>query len=137
MLKKGQNWGKYANYSPQCSTKICTTAGDKNWAESSIKRSGRISFVADNLNRSRNRTCKESWYCDGYIHCPWLTPNDEANCSACPSNRSTRCQCNNKEKFSCETSGKNWNALTCYDGRGTSKLFTDSICLYSNDVKSI
>ena len=27
MLKIGQNWGKIANYSPQCSTKIGTTAG--------------------------------------------------------------------------------------------------------------
>ena len=26
MLKIEQNWGKIANYSPQCSTKICTTA---------------------------------------------------------------------------------------------------------------
>ena len=26
MLKTGQNWGKIANYPPQCSTKICTTA---------------------------------------------------------------------------------------------------------------
>ena len=24
MLKKGQNWGKIANYTPQCSTKIGT-----------------------------------------------------------------------------------------------------------------
>ena len=24
MLKIGQNWGKIANYPPQCSTKICT-----------------------------------------------------------------------------------------------------------------
>ena len=27
MLKIGQNWGKIANYLPQCSTKICTTDG--------------------------------------------------------------------------------------------------------------
>ena len=26
MLKIGQNWGKIANYPPQCSTKICTPA---------------------------------------------------------------------------------------------------------------
>ena len=26
MLKIGQNWGKFANYPPQCSTKICTLA---------------------------------------------------------------------------------------------------------------
>ena len=26
MLKIGQNWGKIANYHPQCSTKIGTTA---------------------------------------------------------------------------------------------------------------
>ena len=26
MLKIWQNWGKIANYPPQCSTKICTTA---------------------------------------------------------------------------------------------------------------
>ena len=26
MLKIGQNWGKIANYPPQCSTKICTLA---------------------------------------------------------------------------------------------------------------
>ena len=26
MLKLGQNWGKIANYPPQCSTKICTPA---------------------------------------------------------------------------------------------------------------
>ena len=25
MLKRRQNWGKIANYPPQCSTKICTT----------------------------------------------------------------------------------------------------------------
>ena len=25
MLQIGQNWGKIANYPPQCSTKICTT----------------------------------------------------------------------------------------------------------------
>ena len=27
MLKIGQNWGKIANYPPQCSTKICTPDG--------------------------------------------------------------------------------------------------------------
>ena len=27
MLKIGQNWGKIANYPPQCSTKICTPVG--------------------------------------------------------------------------------------------------------------
>ena len=26
MLKIGQNWGKIANYPPQCSTKVCITA---------------------------------------------------------------------------------------------------------------
>ena len=29
MLKIGQNWGKIANYLPQCSTKIGTTAGEE------------------------------------------------------------------------------------------------------------
>ena len=30
MLKVGQNWGKIPNYSPQCSTKICTPGPIKN-----------------------------------------------------------------------------------------------------------
>ena len=89
------------------------------------------------MNRSRNRTCEESWYCDGIIDCPWLTPNDEANCSDCPSNSSMRCKCNNKEKFSCESSGEDWNALTCYNEKDTGKLFAYSICFHFKEVKSI
>ena len=33
MLKIGQNWGKIANYPPQCSKKIGTTDGGENQAQ--------------------------------------------------------------------------------------------------------
>ena len=66
------------------------------------------------MNRFRNRICEERLYCDGEIDCPWLTPNDEANCSDCPSYQPTRCECNRKENFMCKTDGKSWNRLTCY-----------------------
>ena len=27
------------------------------------------------------RICYDSYKCDGWIDCPWLSPHDEANCS--------------------------------------------------------
>ena len=54
--------------------------------------------------------------CDGLISCPWLTPNDEANCTQCPSWRPHRCDCNKPGNFTCEGRG-----LTCY--RDSGKIF--------------
>ena len=97
---------------------IQSSAGDESPAESSIKKIGHIRFVANNINRFRIHICKKSLYCDGRIHCPWFTPNDEANCGDCPSNRPSRCECNNKENFTCKSNGEGLNLLTCYDEFG-------------------
>ena len=59
--------------------------------------------------------CKK---CDGYIHCPELTPNDEANCSECPSHRPNRCACNNEENFACAFNQSVGSGYTCYSNNG-------------------
>ena len=43
MLKIGQNWGKIANYSPQCSTKIGTPVHSITWDV--LKRDGRLALL--------------------------------------------------------------------------------------------
>ena len=62
-------------------------------------------------------------YCDGKIDCPWLTPNDEANCTECSTrhyNSSVkRCECNQKENFTCEFEPSNATKnRTCYSSKG-------------------
>ena len=40
--------------------------------------------------------------CNGYIDCPWLTSNDEANCFDCQSSYlPNRCDCNKPEAMKC------------------------------------
>ena len=72
---------------------------------------------------NRNRICKEEWFCDGYIDCPWLAPTDETNCGDCHSYWPNRCKCNNEEEFTCETNGTGWIRLTCYNEKNFGKLF--------------
>jgi len=65
------------------------------------------------LNRVQE-ACYERSYCNGRINCPWLTPNDEANCTECPSNRPNRCDCNQEGNFTCEWDGDGFDWFTCY-----------------------
>ena len=65
--------------------------------------------------------------CNGYIDCPWLTPNDEANCSGCQSSYlPNRCDCNKPEARKCTGVG-----FVCYKDGGEKTKFRvtfDSIC---------
>ena len=50
------------------------------------------------------RTCYDSWKCNGYTECPWLTPHDEANCSQpCSSSMygPIPCDCNKPGNMTC------------------------------------
>ena len=85
-------------------------------------RTRQFRFITDNINcLNRKRICEKHWYCNGEIECPWLSPNDEANCSECSSfghvTRNTSCDCNKKENFNCEWNGNGVNKHTCYDIR--------------------
>ena len=65
-------------------------------------------------------------YCNGIIDCPWLTPNDEANCSDCGpilSNTANKCKCNQVENFTCEFDPSIRARYTCYIPQ--SKYFCD------------
>ena len=62
----------------------------------------------------RGRRCFEPFYCDGLIACPWLTPNDEANCMGCPSYYPSRCDCNVEGNFTCEWDGDGGDVFTCF-----------------------
>ena len=51
---------------------------------------------------NRRLICNSYYKCDGYIDCPWLTPNDEANCSSqCPSYLPIPCDCNKPGNMTC------------------------------------
>ena len=78
MLKIGQNWGKIANYPPQCSTKICTPV-EKDYSNqkySNLKFKSKI--VADiqinNRNYSRNMIQYYTMHlcCKTKTHSPYL-----------------------------------------------------------------
>ena len=44
--------------------------------------------------------------CDGRINYPWISPNDEANCSSqCRSDEFTPCDCNKPGSMNCEGKG--------------------------------
>ena len=51
--------------------------------------------------------CQSDYECDGLIDCPWLTPNDEANCSSqCPDYFPIPCDCNKPGNMKCEKQGR-------------------------------
>ena len=56
--------------------------------------------------------------CDGFLDCPELTPNDEGNCTKCPSYRPNRCDCNKEENFTCEFNQSVGRRYTCYSNNG-------------------
>ena len=58
--------------------------------------------------------CNDSWKCDGYIDCPWLSPHDETNCSQqCSSYRPIPCDCNKLGNMTCKGKGR-----VCYRESG-------------------
>ena len=57
--------------------------------------------------------CPEDRFCNGWIQCPLLTPNDEANCTGCPSDQ-IRCDCNQEGNFTCEINSTTGGKRTCY-----------------------
>ena len=58
--------------------------------------------------------CSSHYKCNGYIDCPWLTPNDEANCSSqCPSDYPIPCDCNKPGNMKCKQEGP-----VCYENFG-------------------
>jgi len=60
-------------------------------------------------------SCDFPTYCNGIIDCEWLTLNDEAECTECPSQYPNRCDCNKKGNFTCDWKEKEGsNYLTCY-----------------------
>ena len=62
------------------------------------------------------RTCFDSWKCNGYIDCSWLSPHDEANCSQqCPWWRPNPCDCNKPGNMTCAGEGS-----VCYYESGMS-----------------
>ena len=50
MSKIGQNWGKIANYPPQCSTKICTTGSEDKKKDLRPK-----SFMKSDVSRGKHQ----------------------------------------------------------------------------------
>ena len=48
--------------------------------------------------------CRKCYKCDGYISCPWLSPNDEANCSQQCSLPwfTVACDCNKPGNMTCK-----------------------------------
>ena len=63
--------------------------------------------------------CSSHYKCNGYIDCPWLTPNDEANCSSqCPSDLLIPCDCNKPEYMKCKQRGP-----VCYNKNGKGSCF--------------
>ena len=59
--------------------------------------------------------CYNSHSCNGYIDCPWLTPNDEANCSSqCPFFLFFKpCDCNKPGNMECKE-----QRMICYNNLG-------------------
>ena len=63
------------------------------------------------IYRSTSFQFDDSLKCDGEINYPWISPNDEANCSSqCPSSGwspplNTPCDCNKPGNMKCEGSG--------------------------------
>ena len=63
---------------------------------------------------NRRSICSSHYKCNGYIDCPWLTPNDEANCSSqCPSDLLIPCDCNKPGNMKCKQRGP-----VCYNENG-------------------
>ena len=63
------------------------------------------------IYRSASFDFDDYWKCDGTIKFPWISPNDEANCSSqCQSDWYTPCDCNKPGNMKCEGSGS-----TCYN----------------------
>ena len=58
-------------------------------------------------------SCLKKRYCDGKIQCPFLTPNDEANCPGCASDQ-IRCDCNQEGNFTCTIDSTTGTTQTCY-----------------------
>ena len=77
---------------------------------------------------NRRLVCDISNKCDGSIQCPWLTPNDEANCSSqCPSYWPIPCDCNKPGNMKCEQRGR-----VCYNESGMTLVVYLSKCLNSD-----
>ena len=60
-----------------------------------------------------SNSCPLNRYCDGQIDCPWLTPNDEENCTGSPSG-CKRCACNQPGNFTCEIEPSVGGRRTCF-----------------------
>ena len=75
---------------------------------------------------NRRSICRSDFKCDGYIDCPWLTPNDEANCSPqCPSDLPIPCDCNKPGNMKCKQRGF---SAACYRDVGMALVIYLSKC---------
>lgn len=85
-------------------TLVYPTVHEAKTAECAVERT-LFKSKTSNFSCRFNRWCREEKKCNGKINCPWLTPNDEANCSSCPKERPNRCACNKKGKMMCKGRG--------------------------------
>ena len=58
--------------------------------------------------------CPDDQFCIRLIQCPFLTPNDEENCTGCPSGQ-IRCDCNQEGNFTCEMTSATGGKRVCYE----------------------
>jgi len=84
---------------------------------SSIIASSSISNSNDEDHRI-NRTCHPRYNCNGRINCPWLEPDDEANCSKCPDRFPHSCNCRLEGNYSCKLTKDSISDRTCYSDYG-------------------